>query len=119
MTSLTEYGKFIQKYRIDKDISLKQMAADLNVSSAFLSKTERDETKLTISLLFAVIDKYSMSGSEIRSMFKAASSSMSCLRLKRADGFNDDHFELLMLFQFTWKTASHETRKKIWELIVG
>lgn len=44
---ITEFGKVVRKARLDAEVSLLQMANDLNVSSAFLSGMETGRKKIT------------------------------------------------------------------------
>lgn len=51
MVNLTGFGKAVRKYRIDKSISLKEMATGLHVTPAFLSGIETGRKAISPNLL--------------------------------------------------------------------
>ena len=55
MSNLTEYGKFIRKLRIDKNINQKEHAELLGVSATFLSSIEKGKKAYQIKQLSEAI----------------------------------------------------------------
>ena len=58
---LTPFGKALRKLRLDLNISLKDMAAKLNVSSSFLSAVETGKKKIPQNFLEKIITSYKLS----------------------------------------------------------
>ena len=48
---LTEFGKLVRKYRIDVDVTLREMADELGISAAYLSAIEIGRRPLTDQIL--------------------------------------------------------------------
>jgi len=57
---LTPFGKALRKLRLDLDISLKDMAEKLNVSSSFLSAVETGKKKIPQNFLEKIITNYKL-----------------------------------------------------------
>jgi toxin-antitoxin system, antitoxin component, xre family len=57
---LTEFGKITRKLRIDNDVLLKDMAGELNISAAFLSKLETGKSKPNLKLADKIKDIYNL-----------------------------------------------------------
>ena len=57
---LTEFGKITRKIRIDNDVLLKDMAGELNISAAFLSKLETGKSKPNLKLADKIKDIYNL-----------------------------------------------------------
>ena len=69
---LTDFGKFIRKYRIDKGLVLKQMADALEVSSAFLSGVETGSKPLPIDIEKKIASLFPFTKEEKQSLYQAA-----------------------------------------------
>lgn len=54
MSNLTEYGKFIRKLRIDKNINQKEHAELLGVSATFLSSIEKGKKAINLEIRYYV-----------------------------------------------------------------
>lgn len=65
---LTNFGKFCRKLRIDKNELLYDMAARLNVSSAFLSKVENGKKKPPQEWRDILISSYGLNADEIQQL---------------------------------------------------
>lgn len=57
---LTEFGKITRKIRIDNEILLKDMAGELNISAAFLSKLETGKSKPNLKLADKIKNIYKL-----------------------------------------------------------
>lgn len=57
---LTPFGKALRKLRLDLNISLKDMAEKLNVSSSFLSAVETGKKKIPQNFLKKIITSYKL-----------------------------------------------------------
>lgn len=69
---LTEFGKFIRKYRISKGLILKQMADALGVGSAFLSGIETGSKPLPIDIEKKIASLFPFTKEEKQSLYQAA-----------------------------------------------
>lgn len=65
---VNNFGKFCRKLRIDKNELLYDMAAKLNVSSAFLSKVENGRKKPPEEWKNLLIQMYDLNESQIREL---------------------------------------------------
>lgn len=69
---LTEFGRFIRKYRISKGLILKQMADALGVGSAFLSGLETGSKPLPINIEKKIASLFPFTKEEKQSLYQAA-----------------------------------------------
>lgn len=68
---LTEFGKITRKIRIDNDVLLKDMANELNISSAFLSKLETGKSKPNLKLADKIKDIYQLDDRDYNDLVNA------------------------------------------------
>ncbi len=68
----TEYGKTVRKLRIDKLMSLKELAEKLGVTPSYISAVEMGRKKLTDELVESVSDAMELSRSERELVWVAA-----------------------------------------------
>lgn len=68
---LTPFGKALRKLRLDLAISLKDMAAKLNVSSSFLSAVETGKKKIPQNFLEKIITSYKLSRKNVWELSEA------------------------------------------------
>ncbi len=71
--AITEFGKFIRKFRLDNDERLYDMAQKLDVSSAFLSSIETGKKSVPQKLLDNLKAVYNLSDDLIQQMNEAVS----------------------------------------------
>lgn len=95
MANLTEFGKELRKLRIDLEVSLKDLAEDLKVSSAYLSGIETGRKPVNHSLLNGIQAALKLSEEQINHLTTAASKSNSDVTIKPK---NDDQAELALMF---------------------
>lgn len=75
MSNLTEYGKFIRKLRIDKNINQKEHAELLGVSPTFLSNIEKGKKAISLEIINSTINALQLNAVEEQEMIKAISKS--------------------------------------------
>lgn len=68
---LSDLGKFTRKYRIDKNILLKDMAEELGISTAFLSAVETGRKAVPANFYDRLTKNYSFNNEEMKEL-KAA-----------------------------------------------
>lgn len=69
---LSKFGKVTRKIRIERDELLGDMAKNIGVSNAFLSKIENGLAKPSDKVINNIIEKYELSPTERRELEEAA-----------------------------------------------
>lgn len=85
---LTAFGRFLRKLRIDHEQLLKDMAANLNVSSAYLSAVETGKRKIPASWVCTISKLYSLSKDEQANLQDAYELSTQEVRINLANASN-------------------------------
>jgi len=70
---LTQFGKLVRKYRIDRDVKLYELADALGKTSSYISAVENGKKRITNSLVSGVIDYFKLVGDAKSQMEEAAS----------------------------------------------
>ena len=70
---LTPFGKVVRKFRIDRGLTLKDMAEVLETSPVFLSAVETGRKNLTKKLLNSIIESFEFSDDERIALQRAGS----------------------------------------------
>lgn len=65
---ITDFGKEVRKHRIDKSLSLRDMADDLGVSASYLSSVETGKRRLSDELVDQIIGYLRLTKDEAHSM---------------------------------------------------
>lgn len=94
----TEFGKIVRKARVEAEISLLQMANELQVSSAFLSGMETGRKKITEEWVSKIENLFSKRGIYLSDLAVAADVSNQSVSL---DGLNPTHQMLIAGFART------------------
>lgn len=113
-STLTEFGAQVRKYRIDVNVTLKTMAEELGVSSAFLSAVEMGRKNLTTDIVeksVAFFDKRDIDASDLRTL---ASRSVKRLDLET---FDDKSREMVLAFARRFPTLSEFNKREIEDLL--
>ena len=79
---LSEYGKILRKIRIDKGLTLAQMAKAVGITSAYLSTIERGNRKIPKYLTQNVINHYELSNEQVAELQKAEYLSMDSVEIE-------------------------------------
>lgn len=95
---LTEFGKVVRKARLDAEISLLQMANELDVSSAYLSGMETGRKKITADWLNKIKDYFAAHDIAVPNLAEAADVSNKSVSL---EGLNPAHQMLIAGFART------------------
>jgi transcriptional regulator with XRE-family HTH domain len=95
---ITEFGKVVRKARLDAEISLLQMANDLDVSSAFLSGMETGRKKVTEDWVSKIKGFFADHGITVPNLAEAADVSNKSVSL---EGLNPAHQMLIAGFART------------------
>ncbi len=95
---ITEFGKVVRKARLDAEISLLQMANELDVSSAFLSGMETGRKKVTEDWVSKIKGFFADHGIKVPNLAEAADVSNQSVSL---EGLNPAHQMLIAGFART------------------
>lgn len=68
---LTAFGKAVRKLRVDRNLLLKTMAADLNVTSSYLSGLEHGKKHIPENFIKRIRDIYGLNDEEVQALIKA------------------------------------------------
>lgn len=115
----TELGKYLRKLRIEKDILLKDMAEDLNITPAYLSSIEHGKREASIKLIDLVISKYELSMNEQKSIFEAFNKSKSQVKLNLKKTASNKHKDLGLAFARKFEGLSEEEIEEILSVLKG
>ena len=73
MSTLTAYGKFIRKIRIDRNINQKEHADLLNISATHLSNIEKGKKPISMEIINQTIEVLKLNADEEKAMIKEIS----------------------------------------------
>lgn len=112
----TNLGKFLRILRIKKGETLKNMADNLNVSSAFLSAIENGKKKMPETMVNNIITQYNLSSSEIDEFNQSILESSETLELnvKNASATNK---RLAVSLARQFDTLDEDTSKEILNIL--
>lgn len=78
---LSNYGKVLRKIRIDKGLTMAQMAKAIGITSAYLSTIERGKRNIPKSLTQDIIGHYELSNEQVAELRKAEYLSMDSVEI--------------------------------------
>ena len=82
---VSEYGKTLRKIRIDKGLTMAQMAKAIGITSAYLSTIERGKRNIPKSLTQNVINHYKLSNEQVAELQEAEYLSMDSSEIDLSD----------------------------------
>ena len=82
---VSEYGKTLRKIRIDKGLTMAQMAKAIGITSAYLSTIERGNRKIPKNLTQNVIGHYKLSNEQVEELQKAELLSRDSIEIELED----------------------------------
>ena len=80
-----EYGKVLRKIRIDKGLTMAQMAKAIGITSAYLSTIERGKRNIPKNLTQNVINHYELSNEQVAELQKAELLSRDSIEIELED----------------------------------
>ena len=99
---LTDFGKALRKMRIDHGEFLRDMAAKLNVTVAYLSAVENGRREVPDNWIGELANQYKLSNEERKDSLKIDLS-----------GIQAEEKELALAFARTFKNLSEEDKKRM------
>lgn len=114
---LSNFGRFIRKYRIDHNITLKEMADKIGISSAFLSAIETGRKSFPDSLENKILENFTFSQNEKEDLQASIDSSRNSITKEVG---NEPLDQMIMgAFCRNYDTLDNETKSKILTLLKG
>lgn len=108
---LTEFGKVSRKLRIDHSLTLKEVADQMEVSSAYLSGVETGRKPLSMDLVNKVISVMRLSVNEVEALLKAAGQTLEEVKLSLADGRTPEEKEVALMFARRFGSSDFDAEK--------
>ena len=112
MNNISDFGKFMRKLRIDKNLILKDVAEMLEVSSAFLSAVEMGKKSIPAKWIELIPEKLELNDIEKQKLQKAIRLSKHTITITEND---DVSIEMLELLARKCTSISKEQIQKIFE----
>ena len=113
---LTQIGRFLRKLRIDNGEILKDMAAALGVSSAFLSAVENGKKKMPEGWVKKLTDIYSFTAEQTEELQTAVMDTNHTVELNLQNATPGNR-ALALSFAREFDSLDDETSKKIFEIL--
>lgn len=113
---LTSFGKFCRKIRIDNGKLLFDMAQQLGVSSAFLSKVENGKAKPPVGWENIIINEYNLSKEQIAELHESIYDARNSNVINISDMANDDR-DMMLAFARRLNTMNSVDKEKIKKLL--
>lgn len=113
---LTSFGKFCRKLRLDEGKLLIDMAQQLRVSSAFLSKVENGKAKPPAGWENIIIEEYNLSEDQIKELHDSICDARNGKVIDVSDMDNDDR-DMMLAFARKLDTMDPEDKEKIRKLL--
>lgn len=94
---LTELGKYLRRYRIDKGMLLKDMAAALNLTPAYISAIENGKRPPTLEFVKSIRQSLGLNEYEENSLMDAYYQTVNAITIN-IDSTNDRQTDLGLIF---------------------
>ena len=115
---VSNYGKILRKIRIDKGLTMAQMAKAVGITSAYLSTIERGKRNIPKSLTQNVINHYELSNEQVTELQKAEYLSMDSVEIELSDVGLDKKTLVLSLAK-NLKNMTYEQVEMIKNIVEG
>ena len=109
---LTDFGKALRKMRIDHGEFLRDMAAKLNVTVAYLSAVENGRREVPDNWIGELANQYKLSNEEQKELQEYAYERKDSLKIDLS-GIQAEEKELALAFARTFKNLSEEDKKRM------
>lgn len=113
---LTSFGKFCRKLRIDNGKLLFDMAQQLGVSSAFLSKVENGKAKPPVGWENTIINSYDLSEEQVSELQSSIYEARCTDAINISDMSTSDK-DMMLAFARKLDTMEPENKEKIKQLL--
>lgn len=113
---LTKFGKELKKIRVDHDEILRDMAAKLNVTAAYLSAVENGNRNVPDSWIHILSDKYQLTEKDVIKLQKAAFEDKGVVKVQ-FDAQNETEANLALSFARKFRELDDEDALKIQKIL--
>lgn len=114
---VTEFGKFLRRLRVDRDLVLKDMADVLDVSSAFLSSLELGKKPIPTNFEEKIIKGFNLDDVQAQELRQAARISQPSVKIELT-GKTTEEREMVMSFARKYESLSDEQKRKL-KILLG
>jgi transcriptional regulator with XRE-family HTH domain len=115
---ITEFGKQIRKYRIDKVVTLRSMADDMGLSAAYLSAVETGKRNITTQLFDSIVDYFKLDEQKRKELRKLADLSQKEISISMENA-TDKHRNSAAVFARRLNELSFDDLEKINKILEG
>lgn len=115
---LTPFGQVSRKLRIDSQMSLKEMAESLGITSSYLSAIEIGKKSLTRNLVDKYVEILSKNDNDRKELYEAADNTISKINIK-LDDMNKNSRGLVIQFARKLDYLSNDDIKRIKKILNG
>lgn len=112
MNIVTPLGRFLRKFRTDRNMRMKDMAKDLNVTSAYLSSIERGKLNFTLKIIDKIISTYNLEGEIVNQLYWLATYSVKFVKIDLTELSIEDR-ELVILFARRYKHLGDKYKEEL------
>ena len=116
---LTEYGKLVRKHRIDRGMTLREMAAALGMSPAFLSATETGRKPVPKELAERIAACLQLDIAQRAELIKAIEKSKQEFRVRLGERASGQDREVAAMFARQFPEMSEEDKESIRKILEG
>lgn len=113
---LTKFGKELKKIRVENDEILKDMAAKLNVTAAYLSAVENGNRKVPDSWVSIISEKYRLKEEEAAKLQSMAYENRNSVKITY-DNSNETEADLALSFARKFKELDKADALKIQKIL--
>lgn len=115
---LSNYGKILRKIRIDKGLTMAQMAKSIGITSAYLSTIERGKRNIPKNLTQDIIGHYELSNEQVAELRKAELLSMDSIEIDISSAGLHERILVLSLVK-NLKNMTYEQVEMIKNIVEG
>ncbi len=115
---ITRFGKTVRKLRVEKEITLREMASDLGFSSAFLSAVERGTKSIPRGLSNKIVMFYKLDQEQCEALQKAEVLSAGKVEVE-TEGLDEDTIDFAAAFARKASTLSPEQIAELRRIMEG
>ena len=114
----TEYGKAMKHLRIDKGVTMREMAKAIGVSASYLSKTEKGLSSLSDNVFKKIVDYFQLDSIEEYELKVLADDNKNEVRIP-FDGLNENQTKLAKVFARNLPKANDDFIKALTDSFIN
>ena len=114
----TEYGKAMKHLRIDKGVTMREMANAIGVSSSYLSRVEKGTSSLSDNIFKKIVDYFKLDSIEEYELRVLADDNKNEIRIP-FDGLNEDQIKLAKAFARNLPKANNDFIKALTDSFIN